>query len=115
MSCWGYLKETSQLYPIFGTQGVPILSLIPIIPREQGAPLCYVILGNELSREILDQLAAKLFELWQPECIDLEMAREYITKGLPLKTTHFSGVGGDNLYQMPMAAALNIAIRAEYE
>lgn len=110
MASWTNANPESELYAIFGDLKIPILSIVPIIPREIGSPPCYVILGNELPTEIVKQLATKLFELWQPECESLDMAIEYVLQGLPLKTSHFNGCGTDDYFQMPMGAALNAAI-----
>lgn len=115
MASYAFCNPDSDLFPIFGDEAIPILSIVPIIPREHGAPPCYVILGRELSENVRHQLAMKLFEMWQPECESIEMASEYILEGLPLKTTHFVGVGTDEQQQMIMGSALNMAIRASYQ
>ncbi len=115
MTSHAYCSENSEFFSIFGSQAVPIKSIVPIIPREHGAPPCYVVLVEQLPLTIANQLAEMIYEEWQPECESLQMAKEYILQGLPLRITHFSGVGTDDYYQMPMGAALNIAIRSAYE
>lgn len=100
MACWAYMKPESELFEIFQTDQVPILSIIPIIPREAGCPQCYIVLGDQLSQEQVTALAHKLYHLWQPECADPEQARNYILEGLPLKTSHFLGVGTDDYFMI---------------
>lgn len=90
---WAYLKENTPFNDIFPNRLVPIRSIFPIIPREYGAPPCYVVEGRFLSDEQIDQLAQRLFELWRPECESLRVAKEYIGGGLPLKTDWFNGAG----------------------
>ncbi len=109
MACWTKVNPDSELYQIFGDSKVPILSIIPFVPRESGMPLCYMVLGQQLPDGIVNQLAQKIYETWASECESLEMAREYVLKGIPLKTSHFSGANTDDYFQMPHGAALNIA------
>jgi hypothetical protein len=110
MACWTKVNPDSELYPIFGDRSVPILSIVPFVPRESGMPLCYMVLGEQLPDEIVNQLAQKIYETWQGECESLEMAREYVLQGIPLKTSHFHGAGTDDYFQMPHGAALNAAL-----
>ncbi|RCJ29196.1 hypothetical protein A6769_35975 [Nostoc punctiforme NIES-2108] len=63
---------------------------------------------------MVEQLAIKLFDVWRPECESLQMATDYILKGLPLKTSHFNGCGTDDYFQMQMGTALNAAIHFAY-
>ncbi|WP_375470992.1 hypothetical protein [uncultured Nostoc sp.] len=115
MASHAYCNESSDFFPVFGNQAVPIRSIVPIIPREHGAPPCYVVLVDQLSESIIEQLAEMIFQEWQPECKSIQMAREYMLQdGLPLRTTHFSSVGTNDYFQMPMGAALN-AIRSGYQ
>ena len=109
MACWAKIKPESEFYPIFNNIDVPIQSLVPFVPRSSGNPLCYMVLVNELPVTITEQLAQKLFELWQSECKSYDAARNYILKGLPMKTSHFQSVISDDHYQMQMGAAINIA------
>ena len=109
MSCWAKVKPESEFYPIFGDIQVPILSLVPFTPRGIGCPLCYMVLCEQLPVEMVDRIAQKLFNAWQSECNSYELARNYILKGLPMKTNHFQNVFSDDYYQMPVGAALNIA------
>jgi hypothetical protein len=115
MASWGTLKEDCPFAEIFPERRVEIRSIVPIIPREQGSPPCYVVKGEALSQEQLKKLANRLYEIWQPECESVGAAAEYILEGLPLKTTHFSSVTTDDYFQVPVGVALNIAIRSAYE
>jgi hypothetical protein len=115
MACWAYLKQDSELRDIFPTGSVPIVSIVPGIPREEGAPLCYWVKGSELNEEQVERLAQLIFEMWLPECSNMGQAREYVRNDLPLKATHFNGCGTDDHFQMPWGAAMNIGLRAKYE
>jgi hypothetical protein len=91
---WGHLVATAPFLPIFPTGRVPLISIWPIIPREEGAPRCYLVNVAELSDDQVEQLAAMLWELWRPECESVEQAVAYIREqGLPLKVDWFSSVG----------------------
>ncbi|MGJ5633293.1 hypothetical protein [Nostoc sp. CALU 1950] len=96
MSSYAFCDKDSDFFPIFGDAIIPILSTVPIIPPDYGAPPCYVVLGKELSEDIRQQLAIKLFEMWQPGFKSIQMVQEYILQGLPLSTTNFSGVKIDD-------------------
>lgn len=72
---------------------MPIRSIIPIIPREEGSPPCYIVLGEKLEQAQVNALAEMLLEKWSPECSSIEQASQYILEGLPLKTSHFNGCG----------------------
>lgn len=115
MSCWANLKEESDLWEIFPSGSVPIVSIVPIIPREEGCPLCYVVKGTELTSEQLHKLAERIYQQWQPECVDLQQAIDYVLSDCPLKVSHFSGIGTDDYFQVPWGAALNVATRMEYQ
>ena len=56
----------------------------------------------------------KLFQQWQPECESIEMAKQYMIDGLPLKTSHFNGCNSDDYFMMPWGVAMNAAIHFEY-
>lgn len=90
---WGYLKENTPFNEIFPDRSVPLRSIFPMIPREQGSPLCYIINADFLTQEQISSLAQQLFELWRPECQSLEQAKDYIRHGLPIKTNWFNGAG----------------------
>lgn len=90
---WAYLKDETPFNEIFPDRRVPIRSIFPITPREEGCPPCYIVDAQFLSQEQIDRLAQQLFELWRPECESLQQAKEYISNGLPLKTDWFNGAG----------------------
>lgn len=110
MACWGKINQSSELYSVFGDIDIPILSIVPMIPRERGCPLCYVVLGSQLDKEVLEKMAQKLFERWQSECESLEMAKAYIKQGLPVQTSHFQFVSSDDRFHLPTGIALNLAL-----
>lgn len=114
MACWALCKPESEFYQIFGDHLVPIRSLVPIIPREEGSPPCYVVLIEELELFQANALAEMLFQRWYPECKTLDQAKQYIMDGLPLKTSHFNGCGSDDFFMMPWGTALNAAIHFDY-
>lgn len=91
---WGYIVADAPFASIFPDGRVPLKALFPIIPREEGAPRCYLVDVAELSDDQVAALAALLWELWRPECESVEQAIAYIrTEGLPLRTTWFTTVG----------------------
>lgn len=114
MACWANCKPESEFYSIFGDQPVPIRSIVPIIPREEGSPPCYIVLVDKLEVSQAENLAQKLFEKWQLECTSIEQARQYILDGLPLKTSHFNGCSSDDFFMMPWGVALNAATHFAY-
>lgn len=95
--CWGHILPESELYSIFGDRPVPLQSIFPFIPREEGCPPCYlVLLDPEKHREQFEAMAQKLYEKWRPECASLLQAKEYLSSnGLPLQQKHFISVGTD--------------------
>jgi hypothetical protein len=109
MSCWGFLKEDCPFQSILGNGRVPIRSIVPIVPRKRGCPICYIVLGEQLTDEQVHLLAELLYEMWQPECSSIEEAITYIRQGLPLKTSWFRSVGTDDYFYVPVGVALNIA------
>lgn len=113
MSCWAYCKPESEFYSIFGSEPVPIQSLVPIIPRERGCPPCYVVLVHLLNAEQVRVLAHKLFEQWQPECTSINQAYDYLMDGLPLKTTHFNGWETDEFKYI--AASNEATIESDFD
>ena len=93
---WGHLKPDTPFAHIFPDGVVPLKGILPIIPREEGAPECYLVPGSELSDAQVEQLATMLWERWRPECSGPEQAAEYIRlDALPLRVTWFEGVGTD--------------------
>lgn len=115
MSCWAYLNEDTPFNQFFPDNRVEILSIVPIVPREFGAPLCYVVLGDNLERWQLEGLGEMLVRSWEPECKGRGEAIAYIIKqGLPLRCDWFSSCGTDDYFMIPMGVALSIAIRQKY-
>ncbi len=91
---WGYLIDTAPFLPVFPNGRVPLISIWPIIPREEGAPRCYLVNVAELSDDQVAHLAAMLLEMWRPECESVEQAAAYIREeGLPLRVSWFSTIG----------------------
>jgi hypothetical protein len=115
MASWGILKDDCPFASVFPDRRVEIRSIVPIIPREIGSPPCYIVEGENLSRGQLRNLAERLYQIWQPECDSVGAAAAYILEGLPLKTSHFSSVGTNDYFQVPVGLALNIAITGAYE
>ena len=90
---WGHLVDTAPFRSVFPDGRVPLKGVFPIIPREAGAPPCYLVDVGELSSEQVEQLAALLWELWRPECESVDQAIRYIhDEGLPLQVDHFASV-----------------------
>lgn len=91
---WGHLKPDTPFAHIFPDGRVPLKGPLPIIPREGGAPPCYLIPGRELSEQQIQALAEMLWETWRPECESVEQAAAYIRgDALPLRAEWFSSVG----------------------
>lgn len=93
---WAYLREGTPFKEIFPTRRVPLKSAMPIVPREEGSPPCFVVDPAFLSTEQIDTLAQMLFELWRPECESIQQACEYIRQGLPLRIDWFTSVGSSS-------------------
>lgn len=94
---WAHLNEDTPFNHLFPYGVVPIQSIFPIIPREQGCPECYVVDGKHLTEDQINGLATILLEQWPQECSDFLQAIAYIRDGLPLKKSWFSGCGTANL------------------
>lgn len=92
METWANLKPDTPFNKLFPDSKVPIKSIFPIIPREEGSPHCYVVDAKYLSQEQIQALAEELYQMWQPECTSVQMAIDYINQGLPLNIEHFNGV-----------------------
>lgn len=94
--CWGHLHPGTPFAHVFPNGRVPLKAPLPIVPREEGAPLCYLVPGRLLSEAQIQALAAMLWEMWRPECESVEQAAAYIRDdALPLKQEWFSSVGTD--------------------
>jgi hypothetical protein len=90
---WGVLLEGTPFASAFPDRRVPLRSPWPIVPREEGAPRCYIVEGRLLSEQQVSALAHSLLEQWGDECSGLDEAIAYVRSGLPLRTTWFSVVG----------------------
>ena len=89
---WANLKPDTPFNQYFPDGKVPLRTVVPMQPRDEDAPLCYLVDGYKLTDEQIDGLAEMLLPLWQPECVTKEQAVEYIRDGLPLKCEWFTGV-----------------------
>lgn len=90
---WANLKPETPFSQLFPDGRVPIRSILPIIPREEGAPRCYLVPGSQLTDEQIRGLAELIWRQWQPECETLEQAIAYIREdALPLRTDWFVGI-----------------------
>lgn len=88
---WANLKPDTPFSHLFPDGRVPIVSPLPIIPREVGSPPCYLVSGSLLTDGQLRELAELLWQRWQPECESLEQAIDYIRQNaLPLRTDWFT-------------------------
>lgn len=95
---WGNLIDGSPLVSIFPDGRVPLISVWPIVPRERGAPRCYLVDVSLLSDEQIRALAELLYETWRHECSSADEAIAYMhDEGLPLRISHFSTVATTRL------------------
>jgi hypothetical protein len=93
---WGHLKPNTPFAHIFPDGRVPLRGPLPIIPREVGAPPCYLVPGRELTEAQIQALAEMLWQTWQPECTSIAEAATYIREdALPLRQEWFSNVATD--------------------
>lgn len=90
-STYGTLKDDTPFNQFFPDNQVPIVSLIPAVPT-LGAPQCYVIDPQYLTKQQITGLAELVYQNWNPECTSLEMAIQYVESGLPIKCEWFTGV-----------------------
>lgn len=98
MSSWGYLRADTPFADVFPTGRVPLRSIVPMRPRDESAPLCYVVDPAGLTEAQIAQLAAGLYERWRPECASVAAAAAYIRDpGLPLRCAWFSGAATDDI------------------
>lgn len=89
---WANLKPETPFNQLFPDGKVPIQTIVPMRPRDEHSPLCYLVDGSKLTPEQIDGLAEMLLPMWSPECASKEQAVEYIRDGLPLKCEWFSGI-----------------------
>ena len=87
---WATLKPDTPFNAVFPNGEVPVLSPLPMIPREAGSPPCFVVNAGQLDPNQVDRLADLLLHQWHPECANKEQAIAYIQRGLPLKCDWFS-------------------------
>lgn len=88
---WATLKPNTPFNALFPDGRVPVVSPIPMQPRDESAPFCYLLDSAILTEAQIEGLAALLYPQWQPECESPEAAVAYIREGLPIKTDWFSG------------------------
>lgn len=108
---WATLRPDTPFSSLFPDRQVPIRSVIPIVPREEGAPPCYMVEGNLLADEQLRALAGLLLEMWSPECESIDQAIAYIRDGLPLRCEWFNSVTTTNIGMMLSMAELGYELR----
>jgi hypothetical protein len=89
---WANLKTDTPFNQFFPDGKVPLKSIVPMKPRDEDSPVCYLVDGSKLTDAQIDGLAEMLLPMWAPECATKEQAVEYIRDGLPLKCEWFSGV-----------------------
>lgn len=110
MANWVYIKSDSYLYPVFGNRPIKVDSLIPAIPREEGAPPCYWVLVADLSDTEMLQMSLLLYEQWKPECKSIAEAEAYIRqKNLPLAVVHTKGCMTDESQDLEAIAVARFA------
>lgn len=89
---FGILRADTPFRGIFPDGFVPLKSLVPFIPREEGSPLCYEVDASRLTDEQRLQLATDLFQRWNSEWESVEAEIAYIADpGLPLQLAWFRG------------------------
>jgi hypothetical protein len=95
VEAYGCLRPDCPFGEIFPSGIVPLESVKWTTLRHPEAPPCYVVDSNRLSEEQIIFLAKLIYEIWHPQCKDLNQAIAYIQDGLPLNIDWFVGVGGD--------------------
>lgn len=109
---WATLKPETPINHLFFDGRVPILSPLPIIPREEGAPPCYLVPGELLTNEQIKGLAELVWQQWRPEC----EAIAYIRKdGLLLRTDCFTGFTSIDQGMMMSLAEFGEEMKRTYE
>ena len=91
---FAHLKPDTPFSAIFPDRQVPIVSLFPIIPREEGCPPCYVVDAQFLDDRQVAELA-KILMANDPntEGHPFDEIVAYVREGLPLRTEWFNGRG----------------------
>jgi hypothetical protein len=92
MDTFGTLKENTPFNHIFPDGKVPIKSMTPMRPRDENAPLCYLVDSKYLDSDQILQLAESLSKLWTADRLSVDDAINYIIKGLPLNCDWFESV-----------------------
>jgi hypothetical protein len=90
---WGVLKPDAPFAHLFEDGRVPLRSMWTMRPRDERAPLCYLVAGDQLTDGQVRGLAQDLYQMWVPECASVEEAAAYIREDLPLRADWFSSVG----------------------
>lgn len=91
---WGILRPDTPFAGLFADRRVPLRSVVAIIPREEGAPACYLVEGKLLDEQQLAWMGAAIYEMWKPECASVADAIAYIRDdALPLRVDWFESVG----------------------
>lgn len=112
---WAKLKPDTPFNSLFPDGEIPIVSILPITPREVGAPLCYLIPGSQLTDQQIEGLARLLHTQWSQEAT-IEQLEDYIrSDALPLKTDWFSGVWTTDIGVVLSMAELGEEIRSSSE
>jgi hypothetical protein len=93
---WGFLKHNTPFAKIFPDGKVPLISIFPIIPREDGYPECYLLDAKNLSNLDVAMLAQMVMQSWSDECRDIGVAIAYVRNGLPIRVDHFETVGSSS-------------------
>ena len=113
---WANLKPETPFNHLFPDGRVPIRSILPIIPREEGAPRCYLVPGDKLTAEQIMGLAQIIWRQWHPECQTLEQAIAYIRDdALPLKTDWFTSISGIDQGTMIALAEFGEELRSLFD
>lgn len=92
LKTYATLRPETPFNHLFPGDKVPIQSIIPMRPRDETSPLCYLVDAKFLTDEQIEALAQLLYPMWQGEIESIEQAKAYIREGLPLNCNHFGGV-----------------------
>lgn len=90
---WAQLAPNTPYAGIFPDGRVPLQSILPITPREAGAPLCYLVDVTQLTESQIWALAEALWRQWRPECTSAGEAVRYMrAEGLPMRAAWFDSI-----------------------
>lgn len=87
----GQLKVGALFYEHFEGGLVPLTSLMPITPMQNG-PLCYLVDATRLTASQLHSLAKEVADRHPSEFVAMDRAIGYVQDGLPLRCDHFSSL-----------------------